>query len=87
MQIELNESAAQILKQQASAHGRSVDDYAAAVLTRFASASQAVSEPQAFEIASQEDALLWMLRRNPNVQANRPEDSDRQQLKNEGRRF
>ena len=87
MQIELSESTERILEQQASTHGRSVDDYAASVLSRFALASAASVENFPFEIESHEDALLWVLSRNPTLGSNRPEETDWQALRSEGRRF
>jgi len=88
MQIELKESTEHLLQAQAAAQGRSVHEYAASVLSCYAEALAdplALSEP--FEIRTHEAALAWILSRNPNPAANRPEDIDWQQLRAEGRRY
>jgi aryl-alcohol dehydrogenase-like predicted oxidoreductase len=88
MQIELNQTTEQILQAQAAAHGRSLNDYAASVLSRFAqAAAHPVALSEQFEIKTHEDALAWILSRNPNLPANAPEATDWQQLKSEARRF
>jgi len=88
MQIELNESTQQFLAAQAAARGRSLNEYVASVLSRFA---QAAADPlalsQEFEIETHEDALAWILSRNPNLSTNAPEKTDWQRLKSEGRRL
>jgi hypothetical protein len=88
MQIELNEVTAQILATQAAAHGRSINDYAAAVLSRYAEASaDPIALSEQFEIKTHEDALAWILSRNPDLPNNAPQDTDWQALKAEGRRY
>ena len=87
MQIELNETTEQLLAAQAAANGRPIDEYAAHVLARYAEASaHPLALSERFEIKSHEDALAWILSRNPNLPSNTPEDTDWQQLKSEGRR-
>ena len=34
-----------------------------------------------------EDAVAWMLSRNPAIESNRPEEIDWQEIKSEGRRY
>jgi hypothetical protein len=88
MQIEVSEPTAQILAAQAAANGRSLNVYAESVLTRFARTSSnplALAEP--FEVRTHEDALASILSRNPTIATSRPEETDWQQLKGEGRRF
>jgi hypothetical protein len=88
MEIQLNQDVEQMLETQAAAYGRPVHEYVASVLSRFV---QATADPrhlgEGFEIKTYEDAVAWILSRNPNLPKNRPEDTDWQQLKNEGRRY
>jgi hypothetical protein len=87
MEIQLNPAVEHLLEAQAAAHGRTVHEYAASLLSRYAQASAdplALSEQ--FEVKTHEDALAWILSRNPTLPTNRPEDTDWQQLKNQGRR-
>ena len=86
MQIQLNEITQQILGAQAVAHGCSIDEHIAGVLSRYAAASaQPLSLSEQFTIRTHEDALAWILSRNPNLPTNAPEDTDWQALKAEGR--
>ena len=88
MQIELSENTEQILAAQANAQGRSLSEFAAGVLARYADATaSSIALSPSFEIKTNEDALVWVLSRNPNPEGNRPEEIDWQQMKNEGRRF
>jgi hypothetical protein len=88
MEIQLNQAIEHMLEAQAAAHGRPVQEYAASVLARYAQASaDPLTLSEQFEIKSHEDALAWILSRNPNLPDNHPEETDWQQLKNEGRRY
>ncbi len=86
MQIELNGSTEQILGAQAAAHGCSIDDHVAGVLSRYAAASvQPLALSGQFTIRTHEDALAWILSRNPDFMANAPENTDWQAWRSEGR--
>jgi len=88
MQIELNETTEQLLAAQAAAQGRPIHEYAANLLSRYAEASaHPLALSRQFDIKTHEDALAWILSRNPNLPLNAPEETDWQQLKSEGRRY
>ena len=88
MQLELSPTVIGVLAPQASASGVSLVEYVTQLVTNFAlvSASRRVAGPE-FKIETDHDVIAWVLSRNANLLHNRPEDTDWQALKSEGRRY
>lgn len=88
MHIDLSEGTQQVLGTEATNRGRTLPESAAGLLSRYAEAAvRPIAETSHSPIKTHQDAVAWVLSRNPNPELNHPEDIDWQQLKSDGRRF
>ena len=88
MQIELSKTTEQILTARAIADGYPLNEYIESVLCKYAAVSVQPQEHSGeYKINTFEDAIAWILLRNPKISTTVPQDTDWQALKAEGRRY